>query len=125
MLVIDPACRTAPYEQLRGQLADAVHSGELVPGAKLPTVRRLAADLGIAPGTVARAYLELEREHLIETRGRRGSFVAQTLGPAPEQSPAQQAADRYVESVRRLDVDDATAVRLVRLALQGPATSAP
>lgn len=123
MLLIDPHDRTPPYEQLRQQLTAAITSGELDVGSKLPTVRRLATDLGIAPNTVARTYLELEREHLIETRGRRGSFVAdrsQVAEATPGPSEAQEAADHYVASVRRLRVDDATAVRLVELALEEP-----
>lgn len=49
--VLDP---TPPYEQLRRQLADLVGSGVLASGDRLPPVRQLAADLGLAPGTVAR-----------------------------------------------------------------------
>ena len=47
---------TPPYEQLRRQITDAVDAGLLQPGVRLPTVRQLAADLGIAPGTVMRTY---------------------------------------------------------------------
>ncbi len=45
-------------------------------GTRLPTIRHLAADLGLAVNTVGRAYRELEEAGLIETRGRAGSFVA-------------------------------------------------
>lgn len=116
MLVIDPDDRTPPYEQLRQQLINAISGGELAPGTKLPTVRRLAADLGIAPNTVARTYLELDREGLIETRGRRGSFVAQRQ-QVQQPDEARKAADAYVRLVRRLDLDDNTALKLVRSAL--------
>ena len=54
MLRIDPKSATPPFEQLRLQFIEQVRSGELAAGAKLPTVRRLAADLGLAPNTVAR-----------------------------------------------------------------------
>jgi len=54
--VLDP---TPPYEQLRRQLADLIGSGVLTPGDRLPPVRQLAADLGLAAGTVARTYREL------------------------------------------------------------------
>lgn len=119
MLIIDPADRTPPYEQLRQQLTTAIRSGELTQGSKLPTVRRLATDLGIAPNTVARTYLELEREGLIETRGRRGSFVADQPEPGPSDQQARQAADVYVRLVRSLRIDDRTALDLVRAALGG------
>ena len=73
---IDPGSLVPPYEQLRAQIADLVAAGALAPGARLPAVRQLAADLGVAPGTVARAYRELEQGGVLEARGRHGSFVA-------------------------------------------------
>ena len=48
MIVIDPASPTPPFEQLRAQYVAAIASGELPPGSRLPTVRRLAGDLGLA-----------------------------------------------------------------------------
>lgn len=117
MLVIEPESRTPPYEQLRAQLTTAINSGELAAGAKLPTVRRLAADLGVAPNTVARTYLELERARLIETRGRQGSFVAGAAEPTPESAEAGRAADDFVRSVRQLGIGDAAALRLIQKSL--------
>lgn len=76
LLVIDPTSPTPPFEQLRAQLLAQMHAGDLAAGTRLPTVRQLASDLGLAPGTVARAYKELEAAGAIETRGRRGTFVA-------------------------------------------------
>ena len=76
MIVIDPSSPVPPFEQLRSQIVAEIAADELVPGERLPTVRRLAEDLGVAPGTVARAYRELETAGFIETRGRNGTFVA-------------------------------------------------
>ena len=64
-LTIDPEATTAPYEQVRTQIAAAVAEGQLDAGTRLPTVRRLAADLGLAANTVARAYRELEADAVI------------------------------------------------------------
>lgn len=75
-IVVDPSSPEPPFEQVRRQIAAAASAGTLDPGHKLPTVRQLAADLGLAVNTVARAYRELESDHLIETHGRRGTFVA-------------------------------------------------
>ncbi|RKO25494.1 GntR family transcriptional regulator [Pseudarthrobacter phenanthrenivorans] len=58
-ITVDLHSPTPPYEQIRSQIS-SLASGTLVPGSRLPTVRSLAADLGIAAGTVARAYKELE-----------------------------------------------------------------
>ncbi|WP_445263084.1 GntR family transcriptional regulator [Pseudokineococcus sp. 1T1Z-3] len=114
MLSVDPASPVPPYEQLRGQVVAAVEAGELAPGERLPPVRRLAADLGVAPGTVARTYKELEADGVVETRGRGGTVVAARSGA---ESEAVEAAAAYAERVRRLGLDGERAVALVRAAL--------
>jgi len=117
VIVIDQRSPVPPFEQLRQQLLTAVGSGELVPGARLPTVRRFAEDLGIAPGTVARTYRELEQTGVLETRGRHGTFVTAN-GPEAE---ARSAAAEFVTRLRRLGVDAATARGLVDSAFDGTA----
>lgn len=116
MIRIDPTSPIPPFEQLRGQLVDAVTTGELAAGTRLPTVRRLADDLGIAPGTVARAYRELETAGFIETRGRNGSFVSPQGDPARQQ--AQRAAAAFAEQVRALHLNPDEALALVAAALR-------
>ncbi|WP_150307272.1 GntR family transcriptional regulator [Planctomonas psychrotolerans] len=115
---IDPASAVPPFEQVRQQVLEAVRTGELVAGSKLPTVRQLADDLGIAPNTVARSYRELERDEVIETRGRQGSFVAATGDAAHRQ--AQAAASAYAERIRQLHLPPGEALDLVRAALGLP-----
>ncbi|WP_149825989.1 GntR family transcriptional regulator [Streptomyces tailanensis] len=73
---VDTTSQVPPYEQIRAQLAALIVSGRLVEGDRLPTVRQLAADLVLAPGTVARAYRELEAAELIRTRRGAGTRVA-------------------------------------------------
>ena len=120
MLVIDPDSGVPPYEQLRGQIWAAVRSGELVPGAQLPTVRRLADDLGIAPNTVARSYRELERDGVIQTRGRNGSVVAAAKVQSAGQDPAVDAAQAFALRTRELGLAPTEALALVRTALGLP-----
>lgn len=72
---LDASDPTPPFEQVRRQIAHGIASGALTGGVRLPTVRQLAADLGVAPGTVMRAYRELEVEGLIATRRGAGSVV--------------------------------------------------
>jgi DNA-binding transcriptional regulator YhcF (GntR family) len=110
---VDPASPVAPYEQVREQVRAQVDSGELPPGTRLPPVRRLAADLALAAGTVARAYRELEALGVIETRGRAGSVVT---GGGVERA-AREAAQTYAERIRALGIGEETAVSLVRRAL--------
>jgi DNA-binding transcriptional regulator YhcF (GntR family) len=113
---IDPDSAVPPFEQLRVQLLEQVQSGVLAWGAQLPTVRGLADDLGLAPGTVARSYRELEQDGIIETRGRNGSFVAWSSGQAERQ--AQEAASAYAARIRALGFDPVVALDLVRKALK-------
>jgi DNA-binding transcriptional regulator YhcF (GntR family) len=110
MITLDPSSHVAPYEQIRSQLAEQVERRQLVAGTRLPTVRRLAADLGLATNTVARAYRELEAAGLVETRGRAGTFVS---GSGVEQE-ARAAAAAYLERVRSLGLDATDSVRLVQ-----------
>lgn len=104
-----------PYEQVRSQLIDAITKGALTPGTRLPTVRGLAEELGVAAGTVARAYRELEASGVIETRGRNGTFVS-PHGDAAHQE-AQRAAISYAHQIRALGLERGEAVALVEAAL--------
>ena len=96
-LVIDTMSNTAPYEQIRRQIADAIRDGRLVTGARMPTVRGLAAVLDLAPNTVAKTYRELEQAGLIETRGRAGTVVA--AGSEPLRRQARQVAANFAEQM--------------------------
>ncbi|GAB2644411.1 GntR family transcriptional regulator [Nocardia goodfellowii] len=115
-LTIDHDSSVPPYEQLRLGVLAQVRSGELTAGTKIPTVRALAAELGLAPNTVARAYRELEADGVLETRGRQGSFIASSGDPTRD--AAGRAATEYVAAIRRLGVDDETALRYIRSALE-------
>jgi DNA-binding transcriptional regulator YhcF (GntR family) len=72
---LDANSATPPYVQLYEQIATLAASAVLAPGTRLPAVRQLARDLGVASGTVARAYRELERDGIVETRGRHGTTI--------------------------------------------------
>ena len=114
--VVDPEGEHPPFEQLKAQVIGGIAAGELIAGTKLPTVRALATELGIAPNTVARAYRELEADGLIETRGRNGTLVK---GKADDPSAlAQLAAQEYAARARELGVGAEAAVEYVRAALK-------
>ena len=112
MIIDSNAAPEAPYEQVREQVRAQVAAGELAPGTKLPTVRRLAGDLGLAANTVARAYRELEALGVIETRGRAGSVVT---GGGVDRA-AREAAHAYAEQLQALGLDETEGVRLLRRA---------
>jgi len=116
MIAIDASSATPPFEQLRTQLVAQITAGELAAGVRLPTVRKLAEELGLAPNTVARTYRELEADGFIETRGRNGSFVTPQGDPAHQQ--AQQAARAFADRIRKLGVTDDDAIGYVAAALR-------
>lgn len=115
MITIDPASPVPPYEQVRSQLATRINDGTLAVGAKLPTVRRLAADLGLAANTVARAYRELEDAGLVDTRGRAGTFVSATGDRS--RAAAAKAAREYAATAKALGLDRNEALRIVTAAI--------
>ncbi|MEV5595311.1 GntR family transcriptional regulator [Streptomyces sp. NPDC052496] len=123
MIVIDPASPVPPFEQLRAQLARQIQDRTLAVGARLPTIRRLAADLGLAANTVGRAYRELEEAGLIETRGPAGSFVSAAGEKGREQ--ARRAAAEYAAVIAGAGIDTDEALRIVQAALANGIAASP
>ena len=119
ILHVDPAIAVPVYEQIRSQIERMVASGALEAGVQLPTIRQLAADLGLAKGTVERAFQLLESGDVIETRGRAGTFVlAPTQATGPEADAAlRSAADQFAVAVLQLDLDEQAAQHAVSEAL--------
>ena len=109
---LDPESAVPPYAQLTEQVGTMIRSGVLPPGARLPAIRHLANDLGVAVNTVGRAYRELEHEGLVATRGRHGTTVLQPVPNAPAQrAEVATAATSYALEARHrgLDLDQALA----------------
>ncbi len=117
MVRVDPNSTVPPFEQVRTAYAAQINDGTLAVGTKLPTVRKLAEDLGIAPNTVAKAYRELEEAGLIETRGRAGTFVGAVGDKTRER--ARQAADDYAAITHKLGLTRDEALAIVEAALAG------
>ncbi len=113
---LDAGDPTPPYEQLRRQLALAIDSGQLSPGTRLPTVRQLAGDLGIAPGTVMRAYSELESTGYLATRRGAGTTVS-ARAAAPNPKAIFELARSFVQQSRRLGGSDAQILAAVERVL--------
>ncbi|MCV7460827.1 GntR family transcriptional regulator [Micrococcus luteus] len=116
---IDLRSPVPPFEQIRARIADLVAAGELPAGTRLPSVRALAGDLGIAPNTVVRAYRELEADGVVHTARGKGTVVADAP-PAPDDAAVGAAVERAVALARaagwdaarlRRAVDDAQRVR--------------
>jgi GntR family transcriptional regulator len=101
-IVVDTANARPIYEQIVQQIEQAIRSGDLPRGRPLPPIRQLASDLELNPNTVARAYQQLERNHIVTTAGRRGTFVdldaLQHLGDKTQ----REAQHRLTDVVREL-----------------------
>lgn len=111
---------TPPYEQLRRQFVDLIGSGALSPGDRLPPLRQLAADLGLAVGTVGRTYRELEVAGLIASRRGGGTRVLPTPGAPPaaqRQRTLREHAEAFVRQARLLGAGDADVHAAVATAL--------
>ena len=96
------------FEQIRVALIDGVRAGSLPAGTRLPTVRDLAGQLGLAVNTVARAYRELEAGGIVETRGRFGTFVASS---DPVDAAMTVAAGAFVTAAHAVGLGKADALR--------------
>ncbi|MGI8748203.1 MAG: GntR family transcriptional regulator [Deinococcus sp.] len=98
-LSIDRALAVPVGAQLRGQIEYGIACGEIERGAKLPSVRELAHDLGVAHMTVAQVYKELGSLGLIVTSPGRGTFVADAprQGNTPDLGPLRELVDEALE----------------------------
>lgn len=117
-VTIDPNSTVAPYEQLRSQLAFQVRSGALAVGDRLPTVRQLANDLGIAKNTVVRAFRELEESGLVIGAGRKGTIVlARPEAPTDRQQLMVEAAQRFHDEISTLRPTLEEVVKAIQLTM--------
>ena len=76
------------YEQIAGALCQAIRSGQLKPGDRLPTLRRLASDLRVSLTTVTAAFKSLAESGWTRGEIGRGTFVVEREGPEPACAPA-------------------------------------
>lgn len=103
------------YEQVTEQMRQSIARGELETGSRIPSIRELAQHLKVNPNTVMRAYQELERDSLIETRIGQGTYVtaAAERVEAVRRSLARSAANEYAQSMRKLGLDFSDAKALL------------
>jgi DNA-binding transcriptional regulator YhcF (GntR family) len=108
--------------QLRGRIKYGIACGELLPGERLPSVRDLAVQIGIAPMTVAAVYRELQEAEILEARGGSGTFVAASGAENATRRDGlrrlRQRVDALLRDAEALGLDDADILALVNMRLR-------
>ena len=89
---LDPRSPNPLNAQIANRLRIAIAAGELRPGAALPSVRHLAAQLRVNPATVVQAYRDLESEGFVEMRQGAGTFVREVAPEGRARERARQAS---------------------------------
>ncbi|MEV6443631.1 GntR family transcriptional regulator [Amycolatopsis sp. NPDC051716] len=115
-IVVDTENGVPPWRQVHDQVIRAVTAGALPEGARLPPIRQLARDLGLASGTVARAYRELEAAGWVATAGARGTVVTLPSGRPDRAALLAAAAAEFASQAQDLGADEAAAMAAVRAA---------
>lgn len=104
MVVLDLKSSKPIYEQIVEQMKFHVLKGHLKPGDAIPSVRKLALDISITPGTVAKAYQELERQNIIETIRGKGTFIASKIELKQDESRMEEARKLLRSAILELKV---------------------
>lgn len=104
MVVLDLKSSKPIYEQIVEQMKFHVLKGHLKPGDAIPSVRKLALDIAITPGTVAKAYQELERQNIIETIRGKGTFIASKIELKQDESRMEDARKLLRSAILELKV---------------------
>jgi GntR family transcriptional regulator len=102
-LTIEPSSKVPIYVQVEEQVRSLVAAGQLHPGDQLPTIRELATELRVNYNTIARAYLDLDREGVISTQQGRGTFVA----GVPDAERMAQVRQEKLEAIVCTALDEA------------------
>jgi GntR family transcriptional regulator len=102
-LQIDSESKVPIYIQVEDQIRSLVAAGQLRPGDQLPTIRELAAELRVNYNTIARIYLDLDRDGVISTQRGRGTFVA----GVPDKDQMAQVRREKLDAIVRSALDEA------------------
>ena len=108
---------TPIYEQIIEQVKFHVVKGNIEQGMSIPSVRKLALELNITPGTVAKAYQELERQGIIETIRGKGTFIAGEIKKKPDEEKIRQIKAKLEPSIlelKMMGLDENEVIKLVK-----------
>jgi GntR family transcriptional regulator len=102
-LHIEVESKVPIYIQVEEQIRSLIAAGQLRPGDQLPTIRELAADLRVNYNTIARIYLDLDRDGVISTQRGRGTFVA----GMPDEEQMTHMRQGKLQAIVRSALDEA------------------
>jgi GntR family transcriptional regulator len=118
VFVLNPHSGVPIYRQILEQARRMVASGQLAPGAELPSVRELAVKHAVNPMTISKAYSLLEAEGLLErNRGRPMTVASQARNASPLTKRLQQIqplVEQTVLAAKQLELSEAELVKSVR-----------
>jgi GntR family transcriptional regulator len=113
---LDPANGAPIYRQIIRQIENAILSGRMRPGDRLPTIRALAVELKTNPNTIAKAYGELEIRGILATQVGSGTFISGKK-PVPEDDSLgrkiREVLGRFVREMDSLGVERRELVKLI------------
>ncbi len=122
---VDSNDPTPLYAQLDRSIRVAIATARLKPGDQLPTVRQMAVDLRINANTVAKVYLTLERDGVLETKRGVGTFIATAAAPAAlhdsqREKRLKELVERFLADASSLGFSSREAARYIaRLLKEG------
>ncbi len=102
-LYIDQESSVPIYVQIEDSIHSLIAAGQLQPGEQLPTIRELAAQIRVNLNTVARAYLELDREGVISTQRGKGTFVT----GVPDKEQIERKRQKLLHSIINSALEEA------------------
>ena len=105
------------YMQIMFEIKRRISTGQLNPGGKLPSVRDLAEEIKVNPNTIVRAYQELEREGVTETRRGMGTFIVDSDKNSILQmknSIGKTFVQEFIKKMHEVGVSDAEIINLVK-----------
>lgn len=121
IILVNVKSATPIYIQILDSIRGRVRDGALPAGTPLPSVRQLAADLGVNPNTVAKAYMILEGEGVLHTVPRRGVFVADTAKAkaiARVDSRLDEVIAKMVHEASSLGIDQSSLLSMLQKRLK-------
>jgi GntR family transcriptional regulator len=101
LINIDSRSSTPIYQQIIDGIKENILKGILQPGDKLPSVRELSSLITANPNTVSRAYIELERQNVIETIRGKGTYVSSIYQPKMDQG----RMDTLKDNLRKIIIE--------------------